>query len=262
MLMTLTLHHGPGSVCSQKVRLCLAEKGLAWVDQRPGRNGMRTPEYLSLNRDGVVPTLIDGDLVLVESRLINEYLEDAYPASPLTPADAPARWRMRWWTRQADDELHRAIFTLMFVISRRGAFIKQPRETWLANLPGLNDPLKQTQTMELAEQGFDSPLVPQAIERFKRLLADMESSLTATAWLAGEPYSLADVDLTPYLQRLDDLGLSALWRELPAVTAWFDRVRARPSFKEAIIRFQSAEDAALMARGVENAKDALEALLS
>ena len=79
--------HAPISTCSQKVRLVLAEKGLAYesalVDLTSGEQFK--PEYLALNPSAVVPTLQDGGATFVESTLINEYLDDAYPEVALKP---------------------------------------------------------------------------------------------------------------------------------------------------------------------------------
>lgn len=262
--MSIILYHGPGSVCSQKVRLCLAEKGLDWEDRRPGRSqaAMRAPDYLALNRDGVVPTLIHDGHALVESRLINEYLEDTFPAPALSPADPLARHRMRWWTRQADDDLHRGTFSLMFAISRRAAFIQKPREEWRANLPGMNSPQKQELTMDLAEHGFASRYVFEARDRFRLLLNDMEMALGDSAWLAGDAYSLADLEVTPHLARIRDLGLSRLWEGHPHVTDWLARVTARPSFATAIEGMRSPDDSALMHASAERARSEIDTLIA
>ncbi|HMS78068.1 MAG TPA: glutathione S-transferase N-terminal domain-containing protein, partial [Burkholderiaceae bacterium] len=74
----LVLYDNPASVAAQKVRMTLAEKGLAWravtVDLRDG-SALR-PEYLAINPQGVVPTLVDDGAVIVESSVIVEYLDD------------------------------------------------------------------------------------------------------------------------------------------------------------------------------------------
>ncbi|HCQ64054.1 MAG TPA: hypothetical protein DIU07_02275, partial [Rhodobacteraceae bacterium] len=74
MSVPLELYHGATSMCSSKVRIGLAEKGLDWISQpvnlKTGeQNG---PDYLKLNPLGVVPTLVHGDLVVVESSVILE----------------------------------------------------------------------------------------------------------------------------------------------------------------------------------------------
>jgi glutathione S-transferase len=251
----LTLYHGPGSVSSQKVRLVLAEKGLDWESRPPGRSmaALRAPEYLKLNPNGVVPTLLHDDVALIESRLINEYLDETFPEPPLQPPGPLARHRMRLWTRRADDELHLNVFALMFLISRRESFIQTPRETWRANLPGLNDPVKQEWTMDLAVHGYASRHVDQALARFVKLAAELEEALAEGPWLAGERYSLADAALTPFLHRLRRLGLERLWRGRAVVEDWLSRLEARPSFEAAILRWETAEDVELMASSAEKA---------
>jgi glutathione S-transferase len=87
----LELWHATHSTCSQKVRICLAEKGLPWkshfVDLR--RFQHLEPEFLALNPAAMVPVLKDGGQVIRESLVINEYLDDAYPQVPLRPRGAP-----------------------------------------------------------------------------------------------------------------------------------------------------------------------------
>ena len=88
--MKLELYHNALSTCSQKVRLVLAEKGLDFeshpVDLAGGEQ--HAPDYVKMNPNHVVPTLVHDGRVLIESSLINEYLDEAFPERPLRPADA------------------------------------------------------------------------------------------------------------------------------------------------------------------------------
>ena len=81
----LVLYHNDMSLCAQKVRLCLAEKGLEWDSRhlalRAGEH--QQPWYRNLNRRAVVPTLVDRDKVVPESNVILEYLDEAYPNRPM-----------------------------------------------------------------------------------------------------------------------------------------------------------------------------------
>ena len=98
----LELFHNDMSTCSQKVRLALAEKGLDWTDHHLNLRAadQQKLDYLALNPNGVVPTIRDYGTVVIESTVINEYLDDACPAPLLRPEDASARSRMRLWTKQ------------------------------------------------------------------------------------------------------------------------------------------------------------------
>ena len=77
----LELHHTNVSTCSQKVRLVLAEKRLEFESHEVDLIGgaQHDSEYVKLNPNHVVPTLIHDGRVLIESTLINEYLDDAFP---------------------------------------------------------------------------------------------------------------------------------------------------------------------------------------
>ena len=85
----LELYHNNMSVCAQKVRVALAEKGITYtaraLDIRAGET--HTPEYRALNPKGVVPTLVVDGQPIVESAIICEYLEEKYPTPTLFPKD-------------------------------------------------------------------------------------------------------------------------------------------------------------------------------
>jgi glutathione S-transferase len=66
---------------------------------------------------------------------------------------------------------------------------------------------------------------------FERTIAEMETQLGKTKWLASDAYTLADAEITPYIERVDRLGLAGLWDNRPRVDDWFMRIKARPSFK-------------------------------
>jgi len=95
----ITLYDAPGSPCARRVRAVLLEKGLAWTTRLVDLTRMeqKRPEYLALNPNGVVPTLVHGDRVLYESNVITEYLDDVFPDPPLYPRDPWARARAKMW---------------------------------------------------------------------------------------------------------------------------------------------------------------------
>ena len=104
-MASLTLFHGWRSSASRRVRLCLAEKGLAFdskvVDLVKGEH--HSPEFLKLNPNGVIPLLILQDgRSLYESGTTCEYVDETWPEPPLRPADAYGRAEMRNWIRHVD----------------------------------------------------------------------------------------------------------------------------------------------------------------
>jgi glutathione S-transferase len=72
------------------------------------------PRYLKLNPGGIVPTLVHDGKPIIESTLICEYLDDAFPEPPLKPADPWLRARMRLWSKMVDEGLFEGVTELSF----------------------------------------------------------------------------------------------------------------------------------------------------
>src|SRR5260370_41391014 len=93
----MKLYDFPPCPFGQKVRIVLAEKGLAYefvqVDLSQGEQ--RRPEFLRLNPFGRVPVLVDEETTIYDSTIINEYLEDEYPEPPGLPAIGSSALRGR-----------------------------------------------------------------------------------------------------------------------------------------------------------------------
>jgi len=89
MESALVLYDAEGSPCARRVRIVLLEKGLAWETRLLDLTKMeqKRPEYLALNPNGIVPTLVHGDRVIYESNVITEYLDEIFPSPRLYPAD-------------------------------------------------------------------------------------------------------------------------------------------------------------------------------
>ena len=226
----LELYHSPISTCSQKVRLVLAEKGLPWTSReiRFSAREHLSEAYLQLNPNGVVPTLVhDGDPI-VDSSVINEYLDDVFPDKPLRPRDLKARARMRAWRQYIDEVPTPAIrvpsFNQFFV--ERWSGLSDEKFTDYAN--GL--PLRKHFYKRMGRTGFSEQDVANALEQLRQTLERMADALARGPWLNGNEYSLADVSVTPTIVRMEDLGRTAMWGDLPRVADWYTRIQARPNF--------------------------------
>jgi glutathione S-transferase len=81
-----------------------------------------------------------------------------------------------------------------------------------------------------------APRVDRTFRIYDSYLQKMEDALARKPWLAGESFSLADIAMAPYLNRLDMLGMSEMWvGKRPLLTAWFERVKSRGSFKPSLL---------------------------
>jgi glutathione S-transferase len=234
----LELHHYPFSTCSQKVRLVLAEKGLDFVSHEVDllAGAQHAPEYVKLNPSHVVPTLVHDGVALVESTLINEYLDEAFPEPPLLPDDPRGRHHARLWTKRLDDKVHPATAVITFAVGPRNLLLQQPAELREAVIAAIPDPVERAARRSVIEHGIDAPEFAEALRRMLTLLDQMESALRSESWLSGESFGLADAAVLPYVLRLDHLGMAALASPAarPAVAEWYARTSSRPSFATAV----------------------------
>lgn len=233
----IELYHHGSSVCAAKVRMVLAEKGLNWTGHYLDilKGEQFDPAYLKLNPKGVVPTLVDNGEVIRESSLICEYLDDQYPAPPLKPATAADKVRMRYWPKFVDEYLHPACAVLTFSASHRHTInqMSGPEiDEYLARTP---NPDLRKRKREWIELGFEGPEVVKAVMTFDKMLADIDAALTGQNWLVAGTFTLADISVLPYVNRLEGLNMLEYWQpERPRAAAWFERMKARPSFAPAI----------------------------
>lgn len=244
----LTLYDGTTSVCAIKVRLALHEKGVQFqshnIDLRAG--DQFDPDYLKLNPNAVVPTLVNGEAVILESSVILHYLEDTHPVPSLLPADAYARARMRLWMKRVDDIVHPSIGSLTHATAYRPGFLKLDEESRVERLAKIPDENRRTRFTAVYEQGLEAPVVIGAVKAVNTLMRDMESALAETEFLAGPAYSLADCAVTPYAHRLSDLGLLGLWAlDCPNLSRWYGAIRERANFAPAITDYLTEADRAL-----------------
>ena len=251
----LALYHNDMSLCAQKVRVCLAEKGLAWESRHLTLRAAehQQPWYRKLNRRAVVPTLVDDDKVIPESNVILEYLEETYPDPALAPKESYARARMRLWTKQLDEDIHDGCAAILsFGIAFRHQYIERGElgKKMLEHVPNV---FKRERRRDVIERGIDSKHFIIAVERMMLLLDEMEEALAAQPWLACDQYTLADAAFTPYLARLEHLNILGMVGERQRVADWYRRCKARPSFHEAIGKWENADYLGLMqSRGTQS----------
>ena len=237
----LELYHNINSVCAQKVRIALKEKGQEAKDYiLTLRGDQNEPGYLKLNPNGVVPTLVHDGQPIVESSLILYYIDDVFPNPPLMPKEPRLRHRVRMYNKLIDEYLHNACTIMTFATAFRPNFLKMSREAWLAEIN--KAPLKRRAEYKrsVIEHGLDSEFVIDAVAQHKKLLSWMADSLKEGSYLAGAAFSNADAAVIPYILRLELLMLSGMWTNYPAIADWWSRMRERPSVKATI--FDRMED--------------------
>ncbi len=239
-------HHG-SSVCAAKVRLALAEKVLDWqshyVDILKGEQF--APEFLALNPKAVVPVLIHDGFVIPESTVICEYLEDSFADHPIYPEAPRERAQVRLWTKAVDEELHPACSAITYVVSHRHTILRGGAISFEDYLDAGAQEGREARARkwQWIQHGLEAPGAADKIRLYFSYLQKMEQSLGDSDWLVANRFSMADIAMAPYLNRLAALSMDALWARgrLPRVERWFERIRERPTFTAAIAAWIPAE---------------------
>ncbi|MEM8768628.1 MAG: glutathione S-transferase family protein [Pseudomonadota bacterium] len=213
----MKLWSGTLSPFSAKVRLALAEKGLrAELAEIPWSRatlwGPKPEAFLAVSSKGEVPALEDGALAVVDSTVINEYLEDAFPAPPLMPADAAGKAACRGWEDRADTMMAMHVTTLI----QQVFMIPDPADR-------------------------DAAAVDEAMTAFASYLDDLEAALGDREYLCGT-FSLADIATWICLLFAGTLGVDSTGHT--AVQAWSAGMSARPVFAAELESIMGAAAAA------------------
>jgi glutathione S-transferase len=198
------LYHMPLSPYARKVRLVLAEKRLPF-ELRLEKVWERRPEYLELNPAGTVPTLVeDNGLVVADSGVICEYLDEAYPESSLMGRTLAERIEIRRLATWFD-----------------GKFATEVTQ----NLYG------EKHLRRLTRRGLPDPAAIRTGYIAVRYHLEYISWLAETRkWLAGSVLSLADFAAAAHLSTLDFIG-ELDWSMSPPAKDWYARMKSRPSFR-------------------------------
>lgn len=231
----LKLYHANHSTCSQKVRLCLAEKGLDWESTlvNLATNEHLTEAYLKLNPNGVVPTLIHNGAIITDSGVICEYLEEVFPKKPMLPNDPVQRAIVRAWVRYLDEVPTAAIRVPSFNMAFLPRFDDLDDSTFQKQQADVR-PIRKRFYERMGRKGFGDAEVDAALAQLRSTLERMEERLENNTWLSGKIFGLADIIALPLIDRMDDLAFAEMWeKNLPNVTSWFKQSKKRSSFDTA-----------------------------
>jgi glutathione S-transferase len=189
----------------RRVRLTAAVLGLELEEKALdfAKGEHKTPEYLALNSNGAVPTLVNGDFVLTESRAIMQYLASKKPESGLLPRDEDGRADVIRWQFWDSSHFSPQLGTLSFQRVFKPMF-------------GMGDP--------------DVSKVEEALGNFRRFAAVLNNRLEGKQYLVGDSLTLADLTLAASLMYAKQA--EAPLAELPNLQAWFSRISEMDAWKK------------------------------
>ena len=198
----MKLYCFPRSGNSREVKIVLAEKNIPFepINVHGDPSVKESPEFKKASPQGKVPAIIDGDVYMSEAFSINEYLEKKFPSPALMPSDAAKKAEIERFVQQIDKAMVLNIGLLVI-------------ECLLKPKDQQREEVKQKKRAEILEG-----------------LKKIDAMLEGKQYLFGD-FSLADVAVTPHIAALPILG-SGIPPELIHATAWFERIKKRPSFAQ------------------------------
>jgi glutathione S-transferase len=244
----LKLYHMWTSTCSKKVRLVLAEKNLEWESRAmstdPAPETLE-PWYLKINPNAVVPSLDHDGRIVIESCVILEYLDDVFPDPPLRPADYVDRATMRVWLDKSESVVHKNINVLSHNRFMATALAGKTLEQKLAMANRYPKLGMREERLRRYREGVSAEEEQLAESLLAELMDEMDATLSRQLWLAGDGFSLADIAITPFIERFKVNRLAALidWSKRPAVGDWWRRITSRPSYEKGMALHMAAAPA-------------------
>ena len=237
----IKLYHNDMSSCAQKVRFALAEKGLDWegeeLDLR--RGDQQRPDYLRINPKGLVPALLHGGQIIIESNIILDYLNEAFPEPPLLPEAPLGRARVRWWMKKLDDGLHLDLAALSFSIAFRHQLISACGSARAVDqhISAVPDPYLREVERLVVHDGIESPRFAMAVVQFDKVVRELDRELDTHRWIGGNTLSLADIAYAPYVARLEHLQLDGLWKGRTNFSDWYQRLKETKGYKAGLAKW-------------------------
>ena len=193
---SMTLFSDPNSQYSHRVRIVLAEKGVT-VDIEDIDSKNVTQEILEANPYGTLPTLVDRDLALYESKVVMEYLDERFPHPPLLPVYPVARAQSRLWIYRIERDWCTLVDTI----------IDNPESKKSAS----------------------------ARKEFRESLIAISDIFSEMPYFMSEEFTLVDCCLAPMLWRLPQLDIELPnTRQTKSLQAYIDRLFDRPAFQESL----------------------------
>ena len=213
------LHEHPLSPYAQKNKIALREKGIAFSAATPDGmgSGGAGGAFVAANPRAEVPTLIDGDVAIFDSTIIQDYIEERWPSPPLLPATPAARARVRMIEEVMDTQYEATTWGMMEI-------------RVFGRAPGaLGDALLARATAQIAD-----------------LNTWLERQLGDADWFNGAAFGWGDIAVVPFV--MGAAGFGAPPAPGGKLAEWLGRCLARPSVAATAAEAQaSAADVAKIA---------------
>ena len=239
-MKNITLYHNGPSTCSQKVRIILELKKIKYKSELINlfTGEQHSPEYVKLNPNHLVPTLVVDNDVLMESSQINEYLEDTFPEVTARPKDNYRKHQMRIWIKYVDI-YHPQCGSITYGIGMRNVLNQKSKYDVDKEINAIPDLIKRKNRRDLVDQGIRAPVFIEALKQSKIFLDKLENELNSSEWLFNDDFGLADASTLPYIIRIEQLSLNELFHvnNRPNINLWYGKIKKMDIYERAVTAF-------------------------
>jgi len=188
---TMTLYSDPNNAQSHRVRIVLGEKDLVFKIEEV-LSGQNNEDLIALNPNNTTPTFVDRNLVLYESRVIMEYLDERFPHPPLMPVDPVIRAKTRMVLHYIEKDLY-----------------------------GLLDDVRSSGEKKSSA----------AKQKLKENLLLSLDFIQGKKYFLSDDFSIIDCSMAPILWRLPEFGIE-LPKSAKPIIKYSERLFERSSFLE------------------------------
>ena len=229
----IEVHTWEPNANSGKPLLLLKEKGADFDFHyiNMGALEQHSPDYVKINPNGTVPTIIDHGFSMFESTPAMEYLDEVCAGPRLTPDDPYERWKMRWWMRFVDEYLNPSL--AMQAGSAAGGRMQMSEAEKDAAVARIPLPERARVWRLILDRGVSDQELAESRRRVTSAITTFEKALGESPYLAGDAYTLADVDAMTTLHSWPLNREDISQEKTPNLWAWFQRCHARQGIKDA-----------------------------
>lgn len=230
------LYHWEPNANSGKPIIALIEKDVAFESRYTDllEFDQHKPEYLAINPNGTIPTLLHEGVVLTESTEMGEYIDSAFPGPPLRPRAPEKRWRMRWWGKFLDGYFGPSLSMIGWSIFV-GPSVRNKDPDELKRKIG-RIPLKERRdawSMAIYNT-FSEEALAESLRRVLHGIRVFEDALSRQPYFVGDEYSLADINAFCMAYALPMMQAEHVNEvKTPNLIDWLRRVYQRPAIIEA-----------------------------
>jgi glutathione S-transferase/GST-like protein len=233
----LTIYHWEPNANSGKPIMAAFEKGVPFESRYIDLLSFdqHTPEYLQINPNGTIPSMVHDGVLVAESTAMMEYIDAAFAGPPLRPSDPFERWRMRWWCRFFDQFVGPSISMFGWSFFVGPAVRQRDPEELKARIARI--PLKERRiAWSKAIYGTFSP--EEMAESGRRIafgVGHLEATLGEHPWVAGATFSIADLVGFNMFAGLPVMNAEvANDQKTPHLMEWLRKINERPATRKSL----------------------------